>query len=160
MNLESTKLSQHLACPNKGDWVMLTHMFRYVKGTLHYGLPFKQCDKELKLLAFCDADWASSSKDRCSITGYCFSLSEDGPVLSWKSRKQTSVALSTCEAEYMAISATCQEAIYLARLLNVLLGKSVHPVEIKCDNQGVIALVKNPVKPNRSKHIYISDIIL
>ena len=51
-----TKLSQHSACPNKGDWVMLTHVFRYVKGTLHYGLSFKQCDKELKLLAFCDAD--------------------------------------------------------------------------------------------------------
>ena len=53
----------------------------------------------------------------------------------------------------MAISATCQEAIYLARLLNVLLGKSVHPVEIKCDNLGAISLVKKLVKHNRTKHV-------
>ena len=55
----------------------------------------------------------------------------------------------------MALSATCQEAMYLVRLLKVLLAKSIEPVEIKCDNQGAIALVKNPVKHNRSKHIDI-----
>ena len=108
-----TKLSQHLSCPNKGDWVMLKHVFRYVKGTIDYGLCYKQCANDLKFLAFCDSDWASSTKDRRSITGYCFSLTEDGPVVSWKTRKQVSVALSTCEAEYMALSATYQEAIYI-----------------------------------------------
>ena len=95
-----TKLSRHLSCPNKGDWIMLKHVYRYIQGTLKYGLTFKQSE-DFKLSAFCDADWASSSDDRRIITGYCFSLCEKGPAVSWKSTKQASVALSTCEAEYI-----------------------------------------------------------
>ena len=133
---------------------MLKHVYRYIQGTLEYGLTFKQSE-DFKLSAFCDADWASSSDDRRSITGYCFSLCETGPAVSWKSTKQASVALSTCEAEYMAISSTCQEAIYLVRLLKDLTNKSFEPIQIRSDNQGAIALVKNPVKHSRSKHIDI-----
>ena len=57
----------------------------------------------------CDADWASNLDNRHSITGYCFSLSESGPVISWQSEEQKSVALSTCEAEYMSVSQICQK---------------------------------------------------
>ena len=70
------------------------------------------------MIGYSDADWASSVDDRHSITGYCFSLTETGPLISWKSKKQTVVALSTCEAEYMAYAATVQEGIYLAQLLS------------------------------------------
>eukprot|EP00111_Clytia_hemisphaerica_P024515 TCONS_00072274-protein len=93
-----TKLSQHLSNPTPGDWIMLKHVFRYVKGTVDYKLKFHKSKKGLRLNAFSDADWASSTDDRRSITGYCTNLNEHGPIKSWKSKKQPSVALSTCEA--------------------------------------------------------------
>lgn len=148
-----TKLSQHLSKPNNSDWVILKHVLQYIKGTIDYGLTFRK--SELNLFAFCDADWASSLDDRRSISGYCFMLSENGPVVSWKSKKQASVALSTCEAEYMALSATCQEVSYLCRLLKDIVKREFEPVNIKMDNQGAIALCKNPVYHMKSKHIDI-----
>ena len=151
-----TKLSQHLSNPTRGDILMLKHVFQYIKGSLDHCLVFKKVDGEvLQLEAFVDADWASSRTDRKSITGYCFRLHHQGPVISWKSRKQPTVALSTCEAEYMALSLTCQEAVFLNRLVNNLLGYESRSVDIHCDNQGAIALAKNPVKHNRTKHIDI-----
>ena len=85
----------------------------------------------------------------------CIMLSKNGPVISWKSKKQNSVALSTCEAEYMSLSATCQEAAYLCQLLKDILKQTFEPVVIKNDNQGAIALCKNPVKHMKTKHIDI-----
>ena len=151
-----TKLSQHLAKPQKGDWIMLKHVFRYIKQTIDYGLTYRKSESDLKLLAYCDADWGAAVEDRRSISGYCISLTESGPPISWKSRKQTSVALSTCEAEYMSISITCQEIIYLTQLLrDIEPSREPIPAIIRNDNQGAIALVKNPVKHTRSKHIDI-----
>ena len=82
-------------------------------------------------------------------------LNESGPVISWKSKKQPTVALSSCESEYMALCSAVQEAVYLERLLNDVLKSSFSPVTIFVDNQGIIALSKNPVHHNRSKHIDI-----
>ena len=87
------------------------------------------------------------------MTGYCFSLADEGPVVSWKSRKQTSVALSTCEAEYVALSLACQESTHIARLLKSITGMTFEPVPLHGDNTGSIFLSQNPVKHNRSKHI-------
>jgi hypothetical protein len=132
---------------------MLKHVFQYIRGTLEDGLNFQQIVNP-KLIGYADADWASAS-DRRSVTGYCFLLSQNGPAISWKSKRQASTALSTCEAEYMALSAATQEAIYLARILSEFLDAETEPVKMYCDNQGAIALVKNPVKHGRSKHIDI-----
>ncbi len=110
----------------------------------------------LKLVAYSDADWAADLNDRRSVTGYCFSLSESGPVISWKSKKQQTVALSTCEAEYMALSATAQESLYLVNLINGMDNVLEYaPVTVFEDNQGAIALSKNPVCRQRCKHIDI-----
>ena len=65
--------------------------------------------KGLAILGYSDSDWASSKEDRRSTTGYCFSLNKDGPMVSWKSRKQRTVALGSSEAEYMAITNATQE---------------------------------------------------
>eukprot|EP00111_Clytia_hemisphaerica_P017623 TCONS_00052138-protein len=165
-----TKLSQHLSNPTPGDWIMLKHVFCYVKGTVDYKLKFHKSKKGLRLNAFSDADWASSTDDHRSITCYCTSLNEHGPIISWKSKKQPSVALTTCEAEYMAMSITCQENISLTPILreiyepNPAIIKSANQSAIdeikkstiiQCDNQGAIALVKNPVNRPKSKHIDI-----
>ena len=105
-------------------------------------------------MGYCDADWGSS-EDRRSITGYGFQLNKTGPLISWKSRKQPTVALSTCEAEYMSLSSAIQEAKFLLQLLKDFPIESSNPVSLFCDNQGAIALAKNPVQHQRSKHIEI-----
>ena len=150
-----TKLSQHMANPTKAHLNMAKHVLRYIKGTLDYSVKFQKSDVPLKLSGFCDADWGAS-EDRRSITGYGFQLSESGPLISWKSKKQQSVALSTCEAEYMALAAAVQETKFLRQLLKDMIGcEEKESVVLYVDNQGAIALAKNPVQHQRSKHIDI-----
>ena len=153
-----TMLSQHMAKPTKAHLGMAKHVLRYLIGTMHYGLKFQKCDV-LELSGFCDSDWGAS-EDRRSITGYCFQLSNNGPLISWKSRKQQTVALSTCEAEYMALIAATQEAKFLRQLLADMQGSDAECVCLYVDNQGAIALAKNPVQHQRSKHIDTSSPIL
>ena len=136
-----TKLSQYLSKPQREHYVAAKHVLRYLKGTINYELCYVKCDEGLSLIGYSDADWVSSVIDRRSTTGYYFSLSKTGPLISWKSKKQPVVALSTCEAQYIALSAAVQEGLYLSQLLR--------------DNQGTIALSKNPVNRSRAKHIDI-----
>ena len=151
-----SKLSQHLAEPKQQHWAAAKQLLRYLKGTIDQELHYKKSEESLKLEGYSDADWAADQNDRRSTTGYCFSLTENGPVISWKSRKQPTVALSTCEAEYMALAATTQESMYLVQLLKGVDLNSPHvPVKIYEDNQGAIALSKNPVSRQRSKHVDI-----
>ena len=102
--------------------------------------------QNLKLVAYSDSDWAADINDRRSTTGYCFSLTDEGPLISWKSKKQATVALSTCEAEYMALAATTQESLYLVQLMSGMDNDCQYaPDNISEDNQGTIALSKDPV---------------
>ena len=152
-----SKLSQYLAEPKQQHWATAKHILRYLKGTMDQELHYQKCEESLlQLEGYSDADWAADKDDRRSTSGYCFSLTENGPVISWKSRKQPTVALSTCEAEYMALAATTQESMYLVQLLKGIDSSNQHiPVKIYEDNQGAIALSKNPVCRQRSKHIDI-----
>lgn len=104
-----SNLSQYLSEPNEQHWSTVKHVMRYLKGTTDHELCYRKSEEKLKLVAYSDADWASDPND--STTGYCFSLTRNGPLVSWKSRKQRTVALSTCEAEYMALAATTQESM-------------------------------------------------
>ena len=159
-----TRLSQHLNGPTPVDAVMLKHVFRYLLGTLDYKLTYTKSEGGgLQLFGFSDADWGSSKEDRKSISGYYFSLNKNGPAISWKSKRQSTVALSSCEAEYIAMTHASQEALYLSQLLKDLFpSKSFNPttinssgVQINVDNQGAIKLSRNPVHHNRSKHFDI-----
>lgn len=151
-----SKLSQHLSEPNEQHWLTAKHVMRYLKGTLDRELCYKKSETSLKLVAYSDSDWAADLNDRRSTTGYCFSLTDEGPLISWKSKKQATVALSTCEAEYMALAATTQESLYLIQLMNGIEKDGQYaPVKIFEDNQGTIALSKDPVCRQRCKHIDI-----
>jgi hypothetical protein len=144
-----------LANPSDELCTTLKHVLRYIKGTLDYELCYSKCVDGLKLIGYSDASWGSSF-DRKSVTGYCFSLNKDGPAISWKSKKQSTVALSSCEAEYMALAAADQECLFLTQLLcDVDHNTHCEPVTIYDDNQGAIALAENPVHHQRSKHIDI-----
>ena len=94
-----------------------------------------------------------NSEDRRSISGYCFILNKNGPLLSWKSRKQSVVALSSCEAEYIAITAAVQEYKFLSQPLSDLLINEIKCVDLYVDNQGAIQLARNSVHHQRSKHM-------
>ena len=110
-------------------------------------------------LVFSDSDWANDVDDRRSTTAYCFKLSPGSAVVCWNSRKQPTVALSSCEAEYIAMSAAAQELVFLRGLLSdlgVFNNQSADsPPLLHGDNQGAIALATNPVAHRRTKHIDI-----
>lgn len=111
-----TKLSQNMAKPTELDLNLAKYVFKYLKGSQEQCLKFEKSETPLKLTGFCDSDWGASVKDRRSITGYNFQLSEKGPLISWKSLKQPTVALSTCEVEYILLASTVQESKFLKQL--------------------------------------------
>ncbi|KAL1209293.1 Retrovirus-related Pol polyprotein from transposon TNT 1-94 [Cardamine amara subsp. amara] len=109
----------------------------------------------LHLTRYSDANWTGDLDEHRSTSGYTFLLS-DGTI-TWSSKKQSSTALSTTEAEFMACSASVQEAVWLRRFLqslNVTPNPS-NPVMIHCDNQVCIAYMKDPKYHERMKHIEI-----
>jgi hypothetical protein len=126
-------------------------IMRYLKGNLD--LKLQLGGQHIKLMGYCDANWAGDVNDRRSTTGYAFSLG-DG-VVSWSSKMQLTVALSTTEMEYMAASQCTREAIWLRQLLDDVRCKYDAGTLIMCDNQGAIALAKNPVYHARTKHIEV-----
>ena len=129
-------------------------MFRYLKGTLDYKLSFQKYDDCLTLTGFSGADWGGS-EDRKSISGYCFLLNKNGGAISWKSRKQPTLALSICKAEYNVTSVAIQEAKFLTQLLNEIDVQKDEPVTLFVDNQSIIAIAKDPIRNQRTKHIDI-----
>ena len=98
----------------------------------------------------CDTDWAGDINQQLT-TGFVFTIG--GTAVSWLSKQQPIVALSTCEAEYIALSAAVQEMIWLNRLLCELGFKDLVGTNLYEDNQGAIALAKNPIGHKRTKHI-------
>jgi len=126
-------------------------ILRYLKETINFGI---KCDpKSIDLVGYSDADWAGDLDTRKSTTGYLFKL---GSVpICWKSKRQPIVALSTAEAEYMALSMAAQTAIWIRKLLKDFIVASKEPTVIYEDNQGCIAMAKNPVNHERTKHIDI-----
>jgi hypothetical protein len=107
----------------------------------------------VELQGYTDSDWEGSAVDRKSTSGCCFSLGST--MITWFNRKQTFVALSSTEAEYMAVSMASCEAIWLHKLLTGLFDQELEPTVIYCDNQSCIKLSENPVFHDRSKHIEI-----
>lgn len=108
---------------------------------------------EPKLIGYSDSDWGGCREDLKSTTGYCFSIGS--AVFSWQTSKQDTIAQSTVEAEYMALCAATNQALWLKRLLEELNYKDQGGVPIYCDNQSAIAIGKNPVQHRRTKHIQI-----
>ncbi|KAH7460370.1 Retrovirus-related Pol polyprotein from transposon TNT 1-94 [Phytophthora ramorum] len=146
-------LSQFSADPCPTHWQALKRVLRYLQATPTHGLEFSREDS-LGMCGYSDADWAGDIESRRSTSGYAFMM--NGGCISWRSKKQRTVALSSTEAEYMALSEATQEAVWLKVFLCEL-GEmaSDEAVKIYEDNQGSIALAKNPQFHKRTKHIDI-----
>eukprot|EP00794_Sanderia_malayensis_P021071 gene21071-biopygen14635 len=135
-------------------WQSVKRILRYIKGRINLGIEFDGTkETNVQLGGFVDADWGSDPNGRKSRSGYIFTLCE--VVISWLSKKQTTVALSSTEAEYIAASIATQEAIWLRALLADLKFTQDTPTLIEEDNQGAIAMSKNPKFHGRTKHVDI-----
>ncbi|KAJ8381146.1 hypothetical protein SKAU_G00019240 [Synaphobranchus kaupii] len=134
-------VSKFNANPDAAHLTAVKRILRYLKGTVNLALKYEWSEFGT-LIGFSDADWAGDQDDRRSTTGNIFLLS--GGAVSWLSKKQATVALSTAEAEYVALSQAAQEGTWLRRLLNDL-GMDATPTVILEDNQGAIAIAKNPL---------------
>lgn len=147
-------LGRHLQASGQEHWTAAKRVLRYLKGTRELGIVYgANGARDIELYGYCDADWAGDIETRRSTTGYVFMLG--GGSISWASKLQPTVALSSTEAEYMAACAAVQEAIYMRRLLGDLKCEQVQPTIIWEDNQGCIAMSKNPIHHKRTKHIDI-----
>jgi hypothetical protein len=144
-------VSRFMENPTTEHLSAVKHLLRYIAGTRSYGCVFSRKEGSPKIVGFSDADHAGDIDNRRSTTGSLF-LIGDSPV-TWQSQKQQSVALSSCEAEYMAASASACQAVWLQRLLGELLDEKREAVKIFIDNKSAIQLCKNPVLHERSKHI-------
>lgn len=132
-------------------WGAVKRVFRYLQGTKKIKLCYSR-DGASEIQAYSDADWANDPNDRRSVTGYLLMM-QGGPI-SWSSKRQQTIALSTTEAEYMAVSATTQEVMWMKGLNSELQPKTKSdPVIIYCGNQSAIHLgMTNSYHP-RTKHI-------
>ena len=143
--------SRFMESPGRQHWTAVKRIFKYLKGTWNYGLVYEAND-EKAIVGYSDADWAGCIDDRKSVSGYVFQMCKGS--VTWCCKKQATVALSTTEAEYMALAACFQEALWLKQLLEHL-PVSQREICIKEDNQSTIAIAKNPVQHSRTKHIDI-----
>ena len=147
------QLSRHLQSTTAVHWVAGKRVLRYLQGTKALGITYRSDPESPALTGYSDSDWGGGLPTRRSTTGYVFQFA-GGPI-SWSSRLQPTVALSSTEAEYMAVSAASQEAVWLRQLFDSMHLHITGPLTIYADNQGCMALAINPVYHARTKHIAI-----
>lgn len=154
-------LSQKISKPTQYDWVQLKRVLRYLKGTTILRLQMA-IKNETSLVGYADANWAESRTDRKSNSGFIFKYC--GGIVSWCSRKQTCVALSTTEAELIALCEAAKECIWLKRLITEIGQIITEPIIIYEDNSSCQKLILNSNNSNRTKHIdiryyFVKDLI-
>lgn len=150
------KLAQFTNDPKPKHWTAVKRVFRYLKGTKSHALTYGGNDPNLAsedLQIFCDADWADG-EDRKSISGYVLIIA--GGAVAWSSRKQSTVACSTPEAEYIATAHVAKQVLWHRTLLEELGFHVPSTSTIFSDNQGAIAISHNPEFHARTKHIDIA----
>jgi hypothetical protein len=127
---------------------------RYLQGTKGYSLTFKHTDR-LEVFGYTDSDFAGCVDSRTSTSGYIFLLA--GGAISWKSSKQTIVATSTMEAEFVACYEATTQALWLRNFIGGLkiVDSIARPIKIFCDNSAAVFFFKNNKSGSRSKHIDI-----
>ena len=147
-------LARFMSCPKEVHWEGVKRIFRYLKKTINYGLVYDG-SKDLELLGYADANYVSDLSDCRSTTGYLYKLSN--AAILWKSSKQTSVARSTADAEYMSVGLCSTEAVWIKNLMMELEIKLLYenPVKIFGDNQCCLKIISNPIFHNRMKHIAV-----
>ena len=144
-------VSKYQSNPGSLHWVAVKHILKYLKRTRDYMLIYQS--EDLTAIGYIDSDFQSNRDFRKSTSGYVFTLG--GGVISWRSIKQSCIANSIMEAEYVAACEAVKEAIWLRKFqsdLGVMRIERV-PITLFCDNSGVVAQSKEPRNHKRGKHI-------
>ena len=150
------ELSKVLDCSNMASYKEMLRCIKYVLNTRTYGLklwPDMRSDKSWEIICFTDSDYASDPVTRRSVSGYIIYV--HGVPVCWKSKAQRCVTLSSCEAEWIALSEAVKDIIFLIRLLESMQIKIVLPVTVRVDNVGAIFLSENITTSNNTKHVDI-----
>ncbi|KAK2418362.1 putative mitochondrial protein [Trifolium repens] len=152
--------ARYQADPKVSHLTQVKRILKYVNGTSDYGIMYSHCENST-LYGYCDADWAGSADDRKSTSGGCFFLGTN--LISWFSKKQNCVALSTAEAEYVAAGSSCSQLVWMKQMLKEY-DVEQDALTLYCDNMSAINISKNPVQHSKTKHIdirhhYIRDLV-
>lgn len=144
-------ISRYMQTPKQSHVAAMKQILRYLKGTVSYGIKFAR-GKGIDLIGYSDSSHNVDQDDGKSTTGHVFYFGSS--PITWCSQKQNTVALSSCEAEFMAATSAACQALWLRELLSEITGWELQKVKIRVDNKSAIALIKNPVFHGRSKHIH------
>ncbi|KAK2388640.1 putative mitochondrial protein [Trifolium repens] len=152
--------ARYQADPKVSHLTQVKRILKYVNGTSDYGIMYSHCENST-LYGSCDADWAGSADDRKSTSGGCFFLGTN--LISWFSKKQNCVALSTAEAEYVAAGSSCSQLVWMKQMLKEY-DVEQDALTLYCDNMSAINISKNPIQHSKTKHIdirhhYIRDLV-
>ncbi|GJS36660.1 retrovirus-related pol polyprotein from transposon TNT 1-94 [Tanacetum coccineum] len=143
-------VSRYMAEPGREHWEAVKRILRYIKGTSDVALCYGESGLTVK--GYVDSDYAGDLDGSKSTTGYVFTLS--GGTVSWVSKLQSVVAMSTTEAEYVAAAQASKEAVWLKMLLEEL-GHEQEKITLFCDNQSALYLARNPAFHSKTKHIRV-----
>jgi len=152
LSYEVGVVSQFMQTPQKPHLDAVRHILRYIKHTLQCGI-FYEAKNQLQVHGYTNANWVGNVSDRRSTSGFMFSFGSG--AISWSSKKQPTVALSSTEVEYKSAAIVVCEVVWLQKLL-LDLGQSVDAlVVIYCDNISSILLANNPIYHVKTKHIEV-----
>ncbi|GJV65987.1 hypothetical protein Tco_1476815 [Tanacetum coccineum] len=143
-------VSRYMAEPGREHWEAVKRILRYIKGTSYVALCFGESDVIVK--GYVDSDYAGDLDRSKSTTGYVFTIC--GGTVSWVSKLQSVVAMSTTKAEYIAAAQASKEAVWLKMLLEELRHKQ-EKITLFCDNQIALYLSRNPAFHSKTKHIRV-----
>lgn len=163
ISIATSILGRRVQAPTVADWNEAKRILRYLKHTVDLELCLGHLGEDNKQLeCYVDADWAGDISDRKSSSGYLFKF--HGGVIDWSCRKQKCVALSSTEAEYIALAECLQEVLWIRKLMDDIGEQLDFPIPVKEDNQSCIALTKADRNEKKSKHIdtkynFVKDLV-
>jgi hypothetical protein len=140
------KMSQFSANPSEDhlNRALSGYIIQYLAYSKNMSIMFNGLACDSGFSAYCDTDWAGDQETRCSTTGYCIFLSD--AIISWSSRCQQVVALSSTEAEYIAMTKVAKQIEWLRNIFTEIGHEIQHPIPLNCDNQGAMFLASNPAQ--------------
>ncbi|KAD6453934.1 hypothetical protein E3N88_08640 [Mikania micrantha] len=146
-----SRLSRYTHNPSKEHWSAIHRLMRYLRGTMELCLHYNKFPAVLE--GYCDANWVTDNDEVSSTSGYVFIMG--GGAISWKSSKQTCIARSTMESEFIALELAGQEAEWLRGLLSDIpqWGRNPLPIPLHCDSKAAISVAKNDVYNGKKRHI-------
>ena len=144
-------LSRFMDKPSSDHLAAAKRILRYLKGTMNFCLMYNRGDRDLTITGYSDSEFSGDINNRKSTSGQIFFMG--GLPITWNSVKQRVVALSTCDAEYIAVSSAACQSFWILRLIKELVSVKENLVKILVDKKSALELTRNPVHHSRSKHI-------